>query len=274
MDRCGSTALGRRSRPTHERDAGAARRLRDVLRCEVLDGRFPGGVLPTEGELMLTHRARRAVVREALALLRDEGVVERARGVGTYALRERHIARLAEIHGVASRPEDVLMGALDRPAAMTRHTVPAPDAIARRLGIEVGAAVLRIDYVATIDGRPLGLATNYLAFPEADAVADVPFRADFYSLIRDAGLEIGGSEFVLSAVNADRHVAASLEVPQGTAMMLAEQAIWDRAGRVYDIAICYLRTDPVVFSSTRWAVGARDGSRTVFSSTALDAVAH
>lgn len=66
-----------------------------------LSGAYPDGVLPSEGALtlMFTHGTRRATIREALALLRAEGVVERVQGIGTFAIGERDVARIGELHG-------------------------------------------------------------------------------------------------------------------------------------------------------------------------------
>ena len=248
-------------------DGGEARWLRDVLRCNVFDGRYPDGVLPSDGELMRIYGARRAVVREALALLRDEGIVVRLQGVGTHAVRERHVTAFSDVHGVSDELGGVL-AVQDRPTVLVDEVLPAPGPVASRLGVEPGDPVLCVEYVATVDGIEVGMATNYLAFPEADAVVDVPFRSDFYSLLRDAGLEVGGSEWVLSAVNADAHVAGHLDVPPGTAVILGEETIWDGEGRVYDVAFCYSRTDRFVNSSTQWAVGAR-GDRPIMTAASL-----
>ncbi|MEV4420934.1 GntR family transcriptional regulator [Patulibacter sp. NPDC049589] len=247
-------------RPVRARDDGGSRRLRDVLRCNVVDGRYPDGVLPGEGELMLIYGARRATVRDALAMLREEGVVERVQGVGTYAVRERYVAPISELHGTDGA-DDGLLALRIRPIVLDRRVVPAPDAAAERLGVASGDPVLCLDYVATIAGEPFAVATNYMAFPEADAVTDVPFDSDFYSLLDDSGLELGGSDWVLSAVNADAQIAALLEVAPGTAVMLGEEDIWDASGRIYDFAVCYFRTDRFVFSSTDWAIGGRGGTR-------------
>jgi GntR family transcriptional regulator len=243
----------RRLRPSSVENV--ARRLRDILRSEIFSGAFPGGVLPREAELMLHHDARRAAVRRALAMLRDEGVVERVQGLGTFAVRERYIADMEELHAETS-------GALNpqvRSRVVDRSFVPAPDFVARKLSLSAGERVLRLEYVALVNREPVGLATNYVAFPEAEAVAETSFLGDWYTLLADAGVRIGGTEWVLSSVNADEIVADYLEVAPGTAVTLGEEMIWDESDRPYDFAVVYLRTDRYAFSSKSWSIGARDG---------------
>src|SRR3954453_3684831 len=88
------------ARLTRTRRDHDARRLRDLLRSEVLAGFYIDGLLPSEAALMLEYGATRATVRDALHLLRLGGIVERVQGTGTFALAERYQLRLVELHGV------------------------------------------------------------------------------------------------------------------------------------------------------------------------------
>ncbi|MZD06717.1 GntR family transcriptional regulator, partial [Streptomyces sp. SID5785] len=52
-----------------------ARRVADVLRQRIVAGAYPQGLLPSERDLGEELAATRNVVREALGLLRAEGLV-------------------------------------------------------------------------------------------------------------------------------------------------------------------------------------------------------
>ena len=57
----------------------------DILRREIADGKFRDGqTLMTEEELRLRFDVSRQTVRQAIALLEDDGLVDRRRGSGTY----------------------------------------------------------------------------------------------------------------------------------------------------------------------------------------------
>ncbi len=59
--------------------------LTDRLSTEILAGKLePGTRLPTEHELMQTYGVSRTVVREAIAALRSEGLVETRQGSGAF----------------------------------------------------------------------------------------------------------------------------------------------------------------------------------------------
>ncbi|HVT68063.1 MAG TPA: GntR family transcriptional regulator [Trebonia sp.] len=216
------------------------RRIRDLLRFAVLGGGYPDGQLPSESELMAVHGAARATVREALALLRAEGLVERTQGVGTHVVTRAVTTRLAEAHGVAGPAEPGMFGGAGiRPRLLDRSVIPAPPTVTRRLGVPPGSSCLRVDYVALMDDEPVGLATNYVAFPEAGRLVECPFRSDWYTFMDHAGVEFGESEFIIGCELADAATAAELGVGPGTPVISLEQTISDRSGRPFDLAFIY-----------------------------------
>ncbi|RVV97546.1 FadR family transcriptional regulator [Mesobaculum littorinae] len=61
--------------------------IADSLRRDIEAGRYkPGDRLPSERELTEAHSVSRTVVREALGLLRSDGLVEARKGSGVFAL--------------------------------------------------------------------------------------------------------------------------------------------------------------------------------------------
>lgn len=130
---------------------------------------------------------------------------------------------------------------------LDRSIVATPDAVAHHMP-GCGPRCLGVEYVAQYSGEPFAIATNYLRFPEADAVRDVPFEFDFYRLL-DAGLEIGASEFLIGCANADELTADLLSIAAGAAVATMEQVIFDEEGRPYDYAFVSTRADRFMFLS-------------------------
>jgi len=95
------------------------------------------------------------------------------------------------------------------------------------------------------------LATNYVLYPEAGRLLDVPFRGDWYTLLAEAGVVLGESEFVLDSVLADPLTAALLGVAEGTALLAMDQTIADPAGRVFNVAFIRMRTGRYRFVTQR-----------------------
>jgi GntR family transcriptional regulator len=229
-----------------------------MLRSEIYSGAFAGGLLPSEPALMLRYDARRAAVRRALSMLRDEGLLDRVQGLGTFAVADRYIADMGELHAETDNADNWI-GPQVRSLVLERTVLPAPAHVARRLDLAHGEEVLRVEYIGHVNRQPMALATNYVAFPEAEALLETPFMADWYTFLNDAGIGVGGTEWVLCAVNADEVVADHLEVAQGTALILGEEMVWDEQERPFNFAVVYIRTDRYAFASKSWSIGGRHG---------------
>lgn len=65
-----------------------ATQLSDTLRQEIGEGRFPpGSRLPSEAQLTAAHGVSRTVVREAIAALRADRLVEARQGAGVFVIQ-------------------------------------------------------------------------------------------------------------------------------------------------------------------------------------------
>jgi GntR family transcriptional regulator len=205
----------------------------------VLRGDYADGPLPSESELMAGHGVSRATVREALALLRADGLIERTQGIGTHVVTSTVISSLAEAHGAVRPTGASMFNQRMRPRVLDRSVIPAPDVVARRLGASPGVSCLRLEYVALFEEQPVGLATNYVLFPAAAKLLACPFVSDWYALLAAADVQLGESEFVIGCELADPAVASELGVAEGTPVISLEQTITDPAGRPFDLAFVY-----------------------------------
>ena len=138
-----------------------ASELIDRLAGEIVSGRIePGTRLPTEQEMMVAFGVSRTVVREAVAALRSEGLVETRQGVGAFVNRDvqRRPFRIdpAEVRTIA----DVL------------HVMEL------RTGVEVEAAGIAAERVtaATRDQIQRALRALDLAFERGDSAIGEDFE--------------------------------------------------------------------------------------------------
>jgi GntR family transcriptional regulator len=82
------------------RRADRARQVAAALRRQVLHGGFPDRVLPGEAELVAEFATSRNTVRDALELLRAEGLIDRFPGVGTVVIADKHPHGLEHLLGL------------------------------------------------------------------------------------------------------------------------------------------------------------------------------
>jgi GntR family transcriptional regulator len=156
--------------PTSDRPA--YRQIADRLRAAILSGQLGAGAqLPSERALMDTYRAARGTVRQAIAALRAEGLVDIEQGRGAFVRRRPPVQRKA-YDRFARRHRDAGKAAYTvemeeegrRPEVEVLEVAPgpAPAEMARLLQVPEGSQVLirRRRYLA--DGQPMELATSYL----------------------------------------------------------------------------------------------------------------
>ncbi|MFE0461323.1 GntR family transcriptional regulator [Kitasatospora sp. NPDC058965] len=224
--------------------ADRARQVADVLRQQVLSEAFGDGPLPHEEQLAGEFGASRNTVREALDLLRGEGLVRRVPGSGTLVVADKVPHGLDRLKGLAEtlREHGEVVNEV-----RAFGPVRAPGPVARRFGLPQGADVVYVERLRRLNGLPLSLDLTYLA-PDIGAeldAADLAHR-DIFRLIEEiAGQPLGRADITLEAVSADPHSAAVLEVPHGAALLMLERLTTLADGRPVDLEYIRFRGDRI-----------------------------
>ncbi|PBC62111.1 GntR family transcriptional regulator [Streptomyces sp. Tue6028] len=240
----GATTVAARRRRLR---ADRARQLADLLRRQVLTGGYPDGSLPHEAALGTDYRASRNTVRQALDLLRAEGLVERLPGVGTVVVAQKYPQGLDRLMGLAETLRE--HGQVSN-EVRSMGPVAAPAPVADRLGIAPGADVLYIERLRRLDGLPLSLDLTYIPLDlGADLLAADLENTDVFRLLEAiTGQPLGHADITLEAVNADAHSAAVLQAPRGTAVLMLERLTHLADGRPVDLEFIRFRGDRISMS--------------------------
>jgi GntR family transcriptional repressor for pyruvate dehydrogenase complex len=133
--------------------SAVAARMRDNIR----DQHAVGDKLPTEAALAEHYGVSRTVIREAVATLRTEGLLETRQGSGIFVARTR----------------EELVLRLPRSAAREQHLRSIYEL---RFGLEVSATGLAAVYRTEQDLLALGDAVNEMALPASRRTADIRFH--------------------------------------------------------------------------------------------------
>ncbi|MFI0444910.1 GntR family transcriptional regulator [Actinomadura sp. 6N118] len=229
--------------------ADRARQIADVLRRQVLHGNFRSGVLPTEAELVRDFATSRNAVRDALDLLRAEGLIERCPGVGTTVATEKYPHGLERLLGLAETLRE--HGEVTNEVRTTGLITP-PREIATRLRLPAGEPVVYIERLRRLNGLPLSLDLTYVArdLGEQLLAEDLTHTDIFVLLERISGQPLGLGELTVEAVNADPHSAAMLQAPRGAALLMVERLTHLADGRPVDLEFIRFRGDRITMSGT------------------------
>lgn len=127
-----------------------------------------GARLPSLTALSERYGATHDAVRQAIAILRDERLVETRHGAGTFVRRFPMIVRsspgrLSREHwGSGAAIQDAETGSRLRVRDIVVGEVPAPEVAADALGVALGEPVLSRSRRYVVDARPVQLSTSWL----------------------------------------------------------------------------------------------------------------
>jgi len=115
----------------------------------------PGSQLPAETRLAEMLGVSRTTLREVLHLLEEDGILLRRQGVGTY-VRKTHSFVLSPLE-VSAPPSVIICSAGANPGTQSITIVEeeADFSIARRLNLEAGSKILKMQRIRTADSRPV-----------------------------------------------------------------------------------------------------------------------
>lgn len=188
------------------------------LRAALLEVLVPGQAIPSERELMATCRVSRATVRRAIDGLVAEGVLQRAHGLGTFALEPR----LESTLHLASFSQDMRRRGL-RPASRLLSLVceVPPAAVATALGLADDEGAWHLLRVRLADDAPIAYEDGWYPeelFPGLDR-HDLADRSLYELLGTEYGRWIDSAGQDLWAETAGVDLAATLAVAPGTSVL-------------------------------------------------------
>ena len=228
-----------------DRRTGVAlwRQIADRIRQGIAAGDFgEGGRLPPEMALAERFGVNRHTVRGAIAALVQEGVLRAEQGRGTFVVRRKRLS-----YPIARRTrfsEGLRDQAQERRGHLLGQAAEEADArVAAALGLEPGAAVLRVETMSEADGRPVSRATSWFDATRFAGIAEVIAETGSVTLAyRRYGVEdYFRQSTTVSARHADADDLTALRLAPGAIVLVAVAVNVDTEGR------------PIQFSETRFA---------------------
>lgn len=206
--------------------------VRDLIEQWVLDaGAGSRNELPREDLLMATFGVQRAVLRDALTVLADAGVVERRRGSGTSGIGVGPAVMIQPTeHSYGS---DVTPGRLagfsvevrswERRSSVTPLVTKFPGDASGFLFIELRSWQ---------HGVPIAVGSHFVRAPECDLLDPDQIDINVYAYLERAGAVLGDTELTLRATLVDALDAEALRLPAGSPVLSGNGRILDSEGAV------------------------------------------
>lgn len=203
------------------------------LRRRIAAGEFASG-FPGEMALVDQYEVSRHTVREALRVLRTEGLVRSERG--RVSSVEPVSQNLGSLYSLFRTLED--QGIVQR-SDVRRQSLTTNATVAEKLGIASHMELVVLERVRYADDVALALDTSWLPAVLAQPLLDVDFsRQGLYEALADTcGVRVDSGHERIAAVTVPAHIAALLRVSEHAAMHHIE-----RIARSNDMAVEWRET--------------------------------
>ena len=237
-------------------DRPVFRQISDHLRDAIRSGRLgEGDLLPSETQLAEHYGTTRTTARQALAVLKAEGVIVSEHGRGSY-VRPRPVVRrlgsdrfarghrergkaafLAEVEGAGSMPS------VDRIEVSEER---ASGDIARRLGLSRRAKVIVRRRRYLIDGRPVETATSYIpsTLAKGTAIAETNTGpGGLYARIEELGHRLHRFTEEVRARMPSPDEARALDLVSGVPVFHLVRTAYDTEGHPVEVCDTVMSSD-------------------------------
>lgn len=218
--------------------------IEQVLRQRILDSLWPPGAkLPSESELTTEFAVSRITVRQALAGLHNEGLIEKVNGKGSFVARPSERPDLGPLSGFyeAGRAK----GKLAYGRLASARMIKAPAFAVSALGLEAGERVFCVSTVRFWDDAPVGYFQ--VMGPEARmrrlAEEDLETNDIMTLLETQLGFRLKELSCESTAIAASAEVARRLDVPEGFPLLRIRSTPFDIEGHPLCCAELYFRGD-------------------------------
>ncbi len=231
--RGGQAAVSRSGPPLYLQVATA-------LREEIVSGVFPvGALLPTEDKLCVRFSVSRYTVREALRMLRDDGLVSSRRGAGTVVIPPG--ASGSDTQQVMSINDLVAFATGTRLAIESIGTVTIDRKLASRTGLNPGEQWLEVRGVRHAESNDAPLCrTEYYVNRSFSAVGRILQRHNgpVFPLIEDMfGVTIAEVQQRIAATLISAALARDLGVAEGSAALEVRRTYKTADGTIAQVTI-------------------------------------
>lgn len=217
--------------------------LKHALRDFVTFQLKPGDRIPPEPELCEHYSLSRITVRQAITSLVDEGLLHKQQGRGTFVLAPRLAQQLGDADHFLSSGFDAEPA--EHVTLFSSETMPAPDWLARKLGIEAGDDVFKIRKILALPGiPPVAYRTTFLIAGLVPNLLQIDLSPPMHMVLEKSyGLTLASADEVIEFIVADEFRASMLKTEKEHPLILVERILYLESGQAIDCSRAYYRAD-------------------------------
>ncbi len=201
----------------------------------------PGSQLPTEEELCKTYNISRSTVRNALAELEEEGLIDRVRGRGTFISQNKLRRKMEQVYSFTH--EMKTLGLSPSSKILEFETIESGD-MAANFGILPNERLYHIMRVRMANNEPLLLETTHVPVKYCKGLnLEKLENASLYDLLYEAGIHPFRAEETYECIAMEKNVCELLDCHPKTPGFYIERTTRSSDDRVYELTQSFMRGD-------------------------------
>lgn len=226
--------------------------LETLLRSKIMSKELkPGTHLPSESLLAKEYNVSRITVRQALSGLKEDGLIDRIRGKGTYVSQHIKSVDLSKLTG--SIDDLKMWGMLSKTEILDFSFVKTDRDVTDLLGLNEGTKILRIEKLRYIKNNPFVYVINNLPPDVGKSILreQVATKPLLWILENELKLQLPELTEKIDAKIADSKIAQLFGVNLGTPFLNVEITIIDSNQRVVELMTALFRGDLFSYKISR-----------------------
>ncbi|WP_327399260.1 GntR family transcriptional regulator [Streptomyces sp. NBC_01288] len=206
------------------------RKVAADLGREIGEGRYgSGGRLPTEGELAERYGVSRGTVRQAMALLRTEGLIASRRGTRRVVIGSPRPQSFGELLSFTRWARST--GEEPGGRTVTVETRPADATERDHLRLPAGAEIYEVRRLRTLSGRPVMIERTVYPSAVGELIAELPPDTVSHTVaLEESGVLIADAQHTIDLCRADEEDARLLGCRPGDPLLRERRCSTDPAG--------------------------------------------
>jgi GntR family transcriptional regulator len=168
--------------------------LVDIIRSDILSGRLKeGDKLLSENEMKQKYDVSSTTVRKCIDILKNEGLISRYQGVGTF-IKAKHVERsLKKVLSFTKNMEQV--GLIPSTDVLEKKVISGFGKYLEKLELEEGMSLLRLKRLRYGSGIPMLLETRYINLQYCPNITDQDLSGSLYQIYEEGyGIKLLGAK--------------------------------------------------------------------------------
>lgn len=220
------------------------------LKESILMGRYETGEkLPSEIELAQMCGVNRNTLRQAIGELTAQGMLKKAKGLGTFVTASEPVALKHKLNRISSFKQELHQAGIRENARLLKKSYETPPKhVTQSLGLSPRSRVIAVRRLLSGDDLPLIYEETYLPVDLFDGILEMDLTGSMYEIFtRVFNISLARCEQTIRAVNLNTKVAALLGLKANGAALYMESVTYNDRNMPVEVLCCYFRGDKYAF---------------------------